>query len=57
MGMMAGSKVARSTAPVVVAGVSPCSRRALPDDTYLPDPPTKDAPGGPRIACGVIMKE
>lgn len=28
----------------------------LPDE-YLPDPPTKDAPGGPRIACGVIMKE
>lgn len=28
----------------------------LPDQ-YLPDPPTKDAPGGPRIACGVIVKE
>jgi superoxide dismutase, Cu-Zn family len=28
----------------------------LPDQ-YLPDPPTKDAPGGPRIACGVILKE
>jgi Cu-Zn family superoxide dismutase len=28
----------------------------LPDQ-YLPDPPTKDAPGGPRIACGVIMKQ
>jgi superoxide dismutase, Cu-Zn family len=27
------------------------------DDKYLPDPPTKDAPGGPRIACGVIAKE
>jgi Cu-Zn family superoxide dismutase len=27
------------------------------DDKYLPDPPTKDAPGGPRIACGVIVKE
>jgi superoxide dismutase, Cu-Zn family len=26
-------------------------------DKYLPDPPTKDAPGGPRIACGVIVKE
>ncbi len=26
------------------------------EDTYLPDPPTKDAPGGPRIACGVIVK-
>ena len=26
-------------------------------DKYVPDPPTKDAPGGPRIACGVIMKE
>lgn len=26
-------------------------------DKYLPDPPTKDAPGGPRIACGVIMKQ
>lgn len=25
-------------------------------DRYLPDPPTKDAPGGPRIACGVIVK-
>lgn len=24
------------------------------DDKYLPDPPTKDAPGGARIACGVI---
>ena len=27
------------------------------DDKYLPDPLTKDAPGGPRIACGVIVKE
>ena len=27
------------------------------EDKYLPDPPTKDAPGGPRIACGVIMKQ
>ncbi len=27
------------------------------DDKYLPDPATKDAPGGPRIACGVIVKE
>ncbi len=27
------------------------------DDKYLPDPPTKDAPGGPRIACGVIVRE
>lgn len=26
-------------------------------DKYLPDPPSKDAPGGPRIACGVIVKE
>lgn len=26
-------------------------------DQYRPDPPTKGAPGGPRIACGVIMKE
>lgn len=26
-------------------------------DKYLPDPPHKDAPGGPRIACGVIVKE
>jgi len=26
------------------------------EDQYLPDPPTKDGPGGPRIACGVIMK-
>ena len=57
MGMMAGPKVARSTAPVALAGVIPCSRRALPEDTYLPDSPTKDALGGPRIACGVIMKE
>lgn len=27
------------------------------EDKYLPDPPTQDAPGGPRIACGVIVKE
>lgn len=27
------------------------------EDKYLPDPPTKDAPGGPRIACGVITME
>lgn len=27
------------------------------EDKYLPDPPTKDAPGGPRIACGIIVKE
>ncbi len=27
------------------------------EDKYLPDPPTKDGPGGPRIACGVITKE
>jgi superoxide dismutase, Cu-Zn family len=27
------------------------------EDKYLPDPPAKDAPGGPRIACGVIVKE
>lgn len=26
-------------------------------DKYLPDPPTKDAPGGARIACGIIVKE
>lgn len=26
-------------------------------DKYVPDPPTKDAPGGPRIACGVIVKQ
>lgn len=26
------------------------------EDKYLPDPPTKDAPGGPRIACGVIVR-
>jgi superoxide dismutase, Cu-Zn family len=25
-------------------------------DKYLPDPPTKDAPGGARIACGIIVK-
>lgn len=28
----------------------------LPDQ-YLPDPPTKDGPGGARIACGVIVRE
>ncbi len=27
------------------------------EDQYLPDPPTKNGPGGPRIACGVIMKK
>jgi Cu-Zn family superoxide dismutase len=27
------------------------------EDKYLPDPPTKDGPGGPRVACGVIVKE
>ncbi|MCC2641569.1 MAG: Superoxide dismutase copper/zinc binding protein [Nitrospira sp.] len=27
------------------------------EDKYLPDPPTKDAPGGSRIACGVIVKK
>lgn len=26
------------------------------EDQYLPDPPTKDGPGGARIACGVIVK-
>lgn len=26
-------------------------------DKYLPDPPNKDAPGGARIACGVIVKQ
>lgn len=25
-------------------------------DKYLPEPPHQDAPGGPRIACGVIVK-
>lgn len=25
------------------------------EDQFLPDPPTKNAPGGPRIACGVIV--
>ena len=25
------------------------------EDKFLPDPPTKDAPGGPRIACGVVV--
>ncbi|MCX7195167.1 MAG: superoxide dismutase family protein [Proteobacteria bacterium] len=25
------------------------------EDKFLPDPPTKNAPGGPRIACGVII--
>lgn len=27
------------------------------EDRYLPDPPTKDAAGGARIACGIILKE
>jgi Cu-Zn family superoxide dismutase len=27
------------------------------EDKYLPEPPNKDAPGGPRIACGVIVKQ
>ncbi len=27
------------------------------EDRYLPDPPHKDAPGGPRIACGVIERK
>jgi Cu-Zn family superoxide dismutase len=26
-------------------------------DKYRPYPPTKDVPGGPRIACGVIVRE
>lgn len=26
------------------------------EDQYLPDPPTKDGPGGARIACGVIVR-
>ena len=26
-------------------------------DKYLPDPPNKDAPGGARIACGIITKQ
>ena len=26
------------------------------EDQYRPDPPTTDGPGGPRIACGVIVK-
>ena len=26
------------------------------EDQYLPDPPMSDGPGGPRIACGVIVK-
>lgn len=26
-------------------------------DQYVPDPPNKDAPGGARIACGVIVKD
>lgn len=25
-------------------------------DKYLADPATKDAPGGPRIVCAVIVK-
>lgn len=57
MGMMAGPKVVRSTSPVVVAGAFPRSRRALSEDKYLPAPPIKAAPRGPRIACGVIVKE
>lgn len=24
---------------------------------YMPGPPSEDAPGGARIACGVIVKE
>jgi len=27
------------------------------EDQYLPDPPTRDGPGGARIACGVIVKK
>lgn len=27
------------------------------EDQYRPDPPMKDGPGGPRIACGVIVKK
>ena len=27
------------------------------EDKYLPDPRTKDAPGGPRIACGIIVRK
>ncbi len=27
------------------------------EDKYLPDPPAKDAPGGPRIACGIVVKK
>lgn len=26
------------------------------EDQYRPDPPTTDGPGGPRIACGVIVR-
>ena len=26
------------------------------EDKYLPQPPTANGPGGPRIACGVIVK-
>jgi Cu-Zn family superoxide dismutase len=26
-------------------------------DKYLPEPPHQGAPGGPRIACGVIVKQ
>lgn len=26
------------------------------EDQYLPDLSNKDVPGGPRIACGVIVK-
>jgi hypothetical protein len=27
------------------------------EDKYVPDPPTKDVPGGARIAYGVSVKE
>ena len=27
------------------------------EDKFIPDPPTKDAPGGPRVACGVVQKK
>lgn len=27
------------------------------EDRYLPDPPHRDAPGGARIACGVIVRD
>jgi hypothetical protein len=57
VGVMAGPKVERLTSPIMVAGAFLRSRRALSEDKYLPAPPIKAAPGGPRIARGRIVKE